>query len=105
MSEASQIGSEGGGEANDKASLRRTLDANHNQLTPEALRKALDVLFEEFKCLRCGHDEFFVGPIFGEQHLNETRPSVQSRTEIICKRCGLMETHHANILINSALGD
>ena len=64
---------------------------------------AVDVMFPDFKCLRCGDPHFWVEKGIGATDVIVGRDEVnRSRVEFICQNCGMIESHSASILINSA---
>ena len=86
------------------ASLRKSLSENNDELSPDLFAQAVDLLFPDFKCLRCGNDQFDVGPIFGRQHCTpEWKFDPGSRVDIICSHCGMIESHAPNVLMDTVL--
>ena len=105
MGEASEKDARRDMEAADSAaSLRKAVLENKDALSPDLFIAALDLLFPDFKCLRCGNDQFEVGPIFGPQHFSpDWKFNPGSRIDIICSRCGMIESHAPNVLIDTVI--
>lgn len=74
------------------------------------LAQALDVAFPDIKCLRCGSESFFLaGPA---QYVYQGRNDISKdvglhryggpmieTVDLICRRCGMIESHALNILL------
>jgi hypothetical protein len=74
-----------------------TTDAAHT--TPHAML----ALFPDANCLRCGSSRFWIELSRGAVDVVIGKKDVdRSRVDIICDNCGMVETHAASILINSA---
>lgn len=73
------------------------------------LGRALESAFADIRCLRCGHESFYLaGPIeYVYQGRNEIPaasrlhrhggPAIET-VDLICKRCGMVESHALSIL-------
>jgi predicted nucleic-acid-binding Zn-ribbon protein len=104
VGETSEVHDENAEEATTVASLRRRYEEGGLRLESELISEAIDLLFPDFSCLRCGYKEFLVGPTLGIQSFRPEKKFVpQSRTEIVCARCGMIEGHSAIALLATLL--
>jgi hypothetical protein len=104
MGEASESQDINAREATTVASLRQRYETGGLRLEPEVIAEAIDALFPDYACLRCGHEEFIVGSTLGLLGFVPKQKFVpRTRTEVICARCGMIESHSAIALIATVL--
>jgi len=105
MGEASEREVKETEEAGTAASIRKKLEENNYRLTSELVAEAIELAFPDFKCLRCQNEEFLVGTTTGVDTFRPKRKFVSfGHTDIICARCGMIESHSPIVLISTLLG-
>ncbi|HMK89000.1 MAG TPA: hypothetical protein VK446_05120 [Methylocystis sp.] len=104
MGEPREVDDPNSEEAAAVASFRKKFEEGRRHLSTEMVSEALDLMFPDFACLRCGHKEFIVGSTHDIQTFRPVkRYAPLSRTEIICAKCGMIESHSAIALIAGLL--
>jgi DNA-directed RNA polymerase subunit RPC12/RpoP len=77
-----------------KAAFLRAFQESNSVTSAAAL--AVDLLFPNFKCLRCGNEQFSVSSL-SHGH------APPSKIDIVCSYCGMIESHLPTSLIDAAL--
>lgn len=100
--------------AQNSGSSAKTEEASDIETPPgeealSELRLALEKSFADIRCLRCGHENFYLAGPAEYVYQGRHRISAGSRlhrydgpmietVDLICKRCGMVESHALNIL-------
>jgi ribosomal protein L37E len=84
------------GEEEDKAtSFLKALQEDSGVVSAGTAAMAVDLLFPDFKCLRCGNEKFSVTQ--WSQHIGWP-----SKIDIVCQHCGMVESHLPKFLVDAA---
>lgn len=64
----------------------------------EELQTLIKESFPNLKCLRCGHDEFYLGQVVVGDNTWLSDEVTSEVARLVCRRCGNMEQHSVSVL-------
>lgn len=64
----------------------------------EDLQELIVESFPDLKCLRCGHDAFYLGQVVVGDNTWVSDEVTSEVARLVCRRCGNMEQHSVSVL-------
>lgn len=88
---------EGAEEEEDKvAAFLEALQVDNGVISAAIAAQAVELLFPDFKCLRCGNEKFSVA------QWSHEAAGWPGKIDIVCLRCGMVESHLPKFLVDAA---